>query len=175
VNEDAVGCLQRAYPQVKTYASSFDPPLAYDDGSFDLVYSVSIFSHLSESDAKQWLAELKRVAKPGAVLCLTFNSATSLARSHRSGRRLRYTEGQLQEDGFWFDADESHFKSIKAAESFSGFGANMLGITRLHGEMYSSTKQMRSLLEDARFIVLSILPGVIDRLQDLAVVRRPSA
>ena len=51
----------------------------------------------------------------------------------------------------------------------------MLGITRLHGEMYSSTKQMRSLLEDARFIVLSILPGVIDRLQDLAVVRRPSA
>jgi hypothetical protein len=51
----------------------------------------------------------------------------------------------------------------------------MLGITRLYGEMYSSTKQMRSLLEDARFIVLSILPGVIDRLQDLAVVRRPSA
>lgn len=172
VNDDAIAFMQRAYPGVQTYSNSFDPPLSYDNGTFDLVYSVSIFSHLSEKDAQLWLAELRRVAKPDAILCLTFNSFTSLASSHRRGYRLQCTAERLQESGFWFDADESKFELVKAAESVLKFGANMIGITRIYGEMYYSPERARALFENSGFEVLAIVPGVIDRLQDLAVVRR---
>ena len=47
------------------------PPLAYADGTFDLVYSISVFTHLNEDFQFQWLRELQRIAAPGAILLLT--------------------------------------------------------------------------------------------------------
>lgn len=175
VNDDAIAYMLRSYPGVKTYASSFDPPLTYDDCNFDLVYSVSVFSHLSEQDARVWLSELRRITKPFSILCLTFNSFTSLDRSHQQGRRLQYNAEQLERDGLVFDADENSFALKKAAQSVSRFGANLIGITRIYGEMYYSHERVKALFKESGLEVLSVLPGVIDRLQDLAVVRRPRA
>jgi len=50
------------------------PPLRYGDGSFDLVYSMSVFSHLNEDMEVSWLRELVRVLKPSGHLYITFNS-----------------------------------------------------------------------------------------------------
>lgn len=47
------------------------PPLPFGDGQFDLIYSVSVFTHLPEPMQLAWLAELARVAKPGAWLLLS--------------------------------------------------------------------------------------------------------
>ena len=41
---DNVRYIKRAFPNVDSYANSFDPPLKYADNTFDLVYSVSTFS-----------------------------------------------------------------------------------------------------------------------------------
>lgn len=172
VNDDAIAFMKRAY-LVQTYASSFDPPLIYDDKTFDLIYSVSIFSHLSEEDGKIWLAELKRITKPGAILCLTFNSFTSLRTSHKQGLRLQCTAENLQQNGLWFDADRASFDLSKSAQSVSSFGAGLIGITRIYGEMFYSGERATRLFEEAGLKVISIVPGVIDRLQDLAVLRRP--
>jgi SAM-dependent methyltransferase len=65
IRADAIAYLHRAYPKASVYANKFDPPLVYDDNAFDLIYSVSVFSHLLESDARLWLRELHRVAKRG--------------------------------------------------------------------------------------------------------------
>ena len=48
------------------------PPAPFADAAFDLVYSVSVFTHLHEPNAKAWLAELARVVKPGGLALLTF-------------------------------------------------------------------------------------------------------
>ncbi len=50
------------------------PPLPYADGSFDLIYGVSVFTHLSEEHQRAWLPELRRVLKPGGLLLLSFHS-----------------------------------------------------------------------------------------------------
>jgi SAM-dependent methyltransferase len=62
----------------------FDPPLAYDDSSFDLVYGHSVFSHLDASAEKAWLRELNRVLAPGGLACVTVNTeyTARLALSH---------------------------------------------------------------------------------------------
>jgi len=171
IRTDAIAYLQRAYPKAKIYANKFDPPLMYSDAAFDLIYSVSVFSHLSAQDAHLWLGELRRVAKPGAVLCLTFNSYTSLARYHERGKLLDLTPEKLREMRCFFDAeDEAGYGLRMAREMALGFGHP--GMLRPTGDMYYSPEQARSLFEEAGLRVENILPGGIDRFQDLAILRR---
>jgi len=49
------------------------PSLNFADNSFDVVYGLSIFTHLTELAQDLWLAELCRVLKPGGVAFLTFH------------------------------------------------------------------------------------------------------
>jgi len=46
------------------------PPLAVPDGYFDLVYAVSVFTHITAHWA-DWLIELRRVLRPGGLLIAT--------------------------------------------------------------------------------------------------------
>ena len=47
------------------------PPSICKEGSFDLIYAYSVFSHLSEKAAKAWIVELGRLLKPGGLLIVT--------------------------------------------------------------------------------------------------------
>lgn len=47
------------------------PPLDYPATSFDLVYALSVFTHLDEERQLRWQAELRRVLRPGGVLALS--------------------------------------------------------------------------------------------------------
>jgi SAM-dependent methyltransferase len=52
-------------------AMSAAPPLAFALGSFDVVYAISIFTHLNEREQFAWLEELRRVLAPGGLLIAT--------------------------------------------------------------------------------------------------------
>ena len=43
----------------------------FADGTFDLIYGISVFTHLDEPLQLSWLQELRRVAKPGALIITT--------------------------------------------------------------------------------------------------------
>jgi ubiquinone/menaquinone biosynthesis C-methylase UbiE len=47
------------------------PPLEYEDSKFDLIYSMSVFTHLDEYRQFQWLIELKRVLREDGILIIT--------------------------------------------------------------------------------------------------------
>jgi SAM-dependent methyltransferase len=51
------------------------PPLPYADAAFDLVYALSVFTHMHEANARAWFAELARVTTPGGLALLTFLDA----------------------------------------------------------------------------------------------------
>lgn len=78
VNPDHVAWCREHLPQVDTRLNGWAPPLAFDDGTFDLIYSMSIFTHLSGPMLKAWMGELARVARPGAIVLLTFHGPTAL-------------------------------------------------------------------------------------------------
>lgn len=47
------------------------PPTTLANDAFDVVYAYSVFSHLSEEAHLRWLAEFKRLLKPGGLLIAT--------------------------------------------------------------------------------------------------------
>ena len=49
------------------------PPLPYPDAHFDVVYLVSVFTHLRAETQREWLAELRRVTRPDGVILITFH------------------------------------------------------------------------------------------------------
>ena len=61
---------EHASPPLTVWVNRPEPPLALPDASLDLVYALSVFTHLDESWAR-WLAELHRVLRPGGLLVTT--------------------------------------------------------------------------------------------------------
>jgi 2-polyprenyl-3-methyl-5-hydroxy-6-metoxy-1,4-benzoquinol methylase len=46
-------------------------PSDYREGTFDMIYAYSVFSHLSEQCHLAWASEFARILKPGGTVCLT--------------------------------------------------------------------------------------------------------
>ena len=57
-------------PTGKYKSSHFHFP--YPDGSFDVVFLASLFTHMLPSDVKHYLHEIVRVLKPGGRSLITF-------------------------------------------------------------------------------------------------------
>ena len=77
----ALQIYRRCVPFAKDvcHASGFDLPFA--EASFDGAYHLGVIEHFSETEMKQFLAELHRVIKPGGKLLIFWphEKATSVA------------------------------------------------------------------------------------------------
>ncbi len=51
--------------------NTLNPPLPCKTSSFDCVYNLSVFTHLSEEMHFKWVDELQRVVKPGGLIIIT--------------------------------------------------------------------------------------------------------
>jgi SAM-dependent methyltransferase len=80
-------------PFVNAAVSEQDPPLPYADDSFDFVYALSIFTHLGERHSLPWMAELRRIIKPGGLLLLTVAGEAYRDRLERD-EGTRYDRGE---------------------------------------------------------------------------------
>jgi SAM-dependent methyltransferase len=66
-------------PPFRFYVSA-ERPLPHPDGYFDLVYAISVFTHIT-GDWAEWLLELRRILKPDGLLLATFIGPLSWERS----------------------------------------------------------------------------------------------
>lgn len=83
VRREAVEVCRRKVPQGRFTVNHATPPLDAEDAAFDLMYSYSVFTHLSESNHTAWLGELARTLKPGGFMLHTVHSYEYLRRTVR--------------------------------------------------------------------------------------------
>lgn len=83
-------------PFVAVATNELEPPLGYEDDAFDLVYALSVFTHLREDLQFAWIDELARVLEPGGLLLFTVHGAATTDRL--DGPELgRFDDGELVE------------------------------------------------------------------------------
>ena len=75
--------------------NALDPPLPYEDDRFDLVYSVSIFTHLDEGLQRPWIEELARVVRPGGLVLVTVTGPELATELLRPDDLERFERGDL--------------------------------------------------------------------------------
>ena len=93
LNEEAVEWCRRNLPFARFEENGLAPPLAFDDGAFDLVYGLSVFTHLPEELQVAWLHELSRVLRPGGRLLLTTHGRRYRERLD-AAERTRFDAGE---------------------------------------------------------------------------------
>lgn len=62
---------ERNLPFVDVAVTGMSPPLPYGPDAFDLVYAFSVFTHLTEPLQHDWIAECRRVLRPGGHLLIS--------------------------------------------------------------------------------------------------------
>jgi len=74
--------------------NGLEPPLPYPDESFELVYVLSVFTHLPEPLQRPWIEELWRVLAPAGVLAISTHGERYAAELE-TAERERFSAGQL--------------------------------------------------------------------------------
>lgn len=84
VDAEAIAWATAQHPRLSFHAIAPEPPLPLGRSSVDLVYSISVFSHLDEAGQDAWLAELARILRPGGIALLSVHGPSAFER-FRSG------------------------------------------------------------------------------------------
>ncbi|HET7617995.1 MAG TPA: class I SAM-dependent methyltransferase [Vicinamibacterales bacterium] len=83
---------RRTVPRARIGVNQLEPPLPYQSGTFDLVYSLSVFTHLDEPVQFRWRDEIRRVLKPGGLWLVTTQGTAYLPKLNRA-ERARFEAG----------------------------------------------------------------------------------
>lgn len=143
---------QRNMPGIRWSSNGFEPPLPFGNDAVDLVYAISVFSHLDEAFQNAWLAELERVARPGAILILTVHGESLAGSLAPSERNTLHAKGIL-------------------------FCKGATGRLKLDGlpDFYQSTFHTRAYIESEwsrYFDIIGYVEGAIDGYQDAVLLRK---
>lgn len=97
IDAEAIAWLQPNYASIGNFVHlPHLPPSDLGSDQFDLIYAISVFTHLDETMQFAWLAELQRLAKPGGFLLISVNGR------HHHQRAAPEVQARIA-SGFYFD------------------------------------------------------------------------
>ena len=151
IDGEAIEWLQSHYPGIASFSAiPHIPPTEYEASSFDLVYGISVFTHLPEDLQFSWLQELKRITREGGYLVLSTHGEKHYEGLDDAARRT------LREKGFhYFDSD--YGKSINLPDFYQ---------TAIHTRGYVEREWGRY------FRVLGFVERGLDDHQDLVLLQK---
>ncbi|HZU62033.1 MAG TPA: class I SAM-dependent methyltransferase [Solirubrobacteraceae bacterium] len=170
VSGPAIKWARRHRPELRWEVSRFRPPLPFGDGSFALVYSISVFSHIDEELQDRWLEEIDRVLRPGGVALLSvhgrhaFDQFRTGQATTRWSARSAFSRGPLGDGEFVF---VPYRPSAWIRNELPGVQGEF-GLA-FHDERYVRQHWSRT------FEVVQILPRAMTAWQDIVVVRKRPA
>jgi len=90
----AIDWCRTNLPFARFETNALAPPLVFADESFDLVYALSVFTHLTADLQLAWRDELRRVLRPGGLLLVTTHGRSYVPRLG-DDERVRFESGEL--------------------------------------------------------------------------------
>jgi SAM-dependent methyltransferase len=101
IDPEAIAWLQKTYsPRYGQFrVAPHAPPLPFEDGYFDFIFGISVFTHLPEDMQFGWLAELRRITKPGGYLIMTTSGEKNYSHLPPELRKIVETKGFFYLDG----------------------------------------------------------------------------
>jgi SAM-dependent methyltransferase len=94
VSRPAVDWCRANLPFARFEQNALAPPLVFEDESFDLVYALSVFTHLTAELQLAWRDEVRRVLRPGGLLLLTTHGRSYVPRLG-DDERASFEHGEL--------------------------------------------------------------------------------
>jgi len=90
------------------------PPTPYQNGQFDVIVGISVFSHLNNKNQFQWLKELHRILKPEGFLIVSILGLRPIAQQQISNCL------HIIENGFTFNASFHEIGEIIEDQGYYG-------------------------------------------------------
>jgi ubiquinone/menaquinone biosynthesis C-methylase UbiE len=125
------------------------PPLIYKSEMFNLMYAISVFTHLNEEHQFLWLDELRRILKPNGILIVTLHG-------EKLRKYLPYdVKSKLDTNGFLY------LKTANLGHIFPDWYQNAY-----HTQNYVMSKY------ENYFKILYYIPGGMKNSQDAVILQK---
>lgn len=153
IDPDLIHWCQEHMPDISWSVNNYSPPLPFADETFDLIYGISVFTHLDERLQHAWLGELQRVAAPDAIIILSVHGNYC----------INFLEPSLQEE--------------IQDQGFKFFVTGLKGKFKLDGlpDFYQTTYHTREYIEQVwchYFEVILYVEQGINHHQDAVILRK---
>ena len=169
VNADHVAWCRDNLTGVDTRLNTVRPPLPFDTASMDLVYTVSVLSHLPAEPTAQWVAELARVVAPGGILVVSTHGQPALATiasSPQHQRMFRLSPDEALDIARRLPAEGMiHIPYEQDILDMANTGGD-------YGNSFLSAEHIGSQWAGTDLELVAHLPGGLRGWQDIAVLRR---
>jgi SAM-dependent methyltransferase len=157
IDPQAIEWCRQAFPLCEFAAVNPQPPTPMAAGIFDLIYAISVLTHLREPDHIQWLEELHRISRPDAVILLTTFGDVGWWRGRLPWNR--YAAWRIDGAGFYNVGPNKDIDETGVADH--DYYRNVF-----ISHEYISRNWPRY------FDIVDILPGAIGNHQDLVILKR---
>ena len=156
VDEDNVSWCRDHLEFGKYQVAPLYPPTDLADQSFDLLIGISVFTHLRRQAQQDWLAELWRLARPGAIVLVSTCGEASAARSDWGREHWRH----WKKTGMQVGETSPNAEPIIGDEDYY--------VTTFLTEDYIRRNWSRT------FEIIDFVPAYISNHQDLVIMRKRS-
>ena len=149
VNPDAISWCQKAIDFATFSVNLSLPPTHFEEGTFGLVYAISVFTHLDEAFQMAWLGELNRIIQPDGILIASVHGPS-----------------------FWEDFPKEDITTLKEKGILIKPSRTL---TDMFPKYYKNTHHTQNYIQSkwsAFFTVLDYIPKGMNNHQDLVVLRK---
>ena len=92
IDPDNLKYCQQRLPFARCAVFPLLPPTELADATFDLIVGISVVTHLSEANQALWLAELRRISRPGGLVLLSVQGRSQSALYREDAAMVRTLE-----------------------------------------------------------------------------------
>lgn len=149
IDRQALEWCGKNLPSIAWSVNAGLPPTGFAAQSFDLVYAISVFSHLDEDFQFYWLNELRRITRPGGIVLLSIHGSYYLDTLEAA------MVAEIKAKGMLFVVSDGWKKIFPDWYQIA-----------LHTKEYVLDQYARY------FDVLDYIPGGMNGAQDLVILRR---